>query len=333
MVSPIIFFASALFGINCVQATDMVYDHKVSFGSVGSFLQVFWNDVGGYEVATGATRYEYNAFGVLAEALFGSDKYSFDALSNSCNSPEGVTYSFGHSETRTTNGDSFTCDECNTMADELCGDGLTQLCDYSPTVAGNTPPFYAWAKNAWPKMCVALNAACELERPHAECLNKCTDPMPPVYVEDTDCPEECGGPLDITLMWDTNMDMDLRVTEGGVNGTEVFHFNTLGVYGTYGTDYYNAYSPETYTMFSALTGSDMLGSYGIEVDHFSGASANYGLTVSAGGVPMLHESGTLSSGDLSDFYTFSLVSYEDSGCAMTLEAASSQRRAPSTKTP
>ena len=188
MISPIIFFATTLFGISCVQGSNIQYENKMKFPSLGTNMQLFWTDGGGYELSYSRNRFEFDASGKLSQTLFGKLKYEYGDVSEACNVPVDITKFSGVSETRGSANIGFTCDQCSSVLETACGDGINQICNYAPAVDG-VSPFNTKASNAFSKMCEIFNTACSNERASGECETKCSDPEVYEYDVSGVCPE------------------------------------------------------------------------------------------------------------------------------------------------
>ena len=313
MKSPIIFFASVILGSGLVQGSSIQYEHEMGLRSTGKYLKVFWSDGEGYEVTYNKIRFEFDSTGKLTQTLFGGNKYELGATSEPCNVPEGVDYTGGVVETRGSDKSPYTCSQCEVVVQEACGDGIKQICDYTPGVVDN-PPFNKWAVNSFSTMCKQLYAACDAGRVEAECGIKCSASDPPTLKPEV-CPDVpvgdgvCERQLEIVFERQntgTEEDILFEVTEPG--GSVV----TLDLVGGMG-EITKVVTPSdvviTYTMFNGLMVSP-LGSYGIAIRSGNIGSASYAVQVRGLGVVYAVYSGELAS-NLSADYTADVVSYDD----------------------
>lgn len=196
-----------------VQGTPTVHDHTMSFGSMGKWVTIDWSNEMEYHVSFGQSRFEFSA-GKLSEALFGpNDKYMFGDMSTHCNIPSGVGYEWGNSQFSGSVYSPYTCENCETMTERVCSDGIKQLCDYSPGVLDNPSVFYEWSQYGFTTICEVLYSACEFGRVDVECDMNCSDTEVPV-LEPATCvthPEGylgCFGTFGVSL---TGPDVSLEV--------------------------------------------------------------------------------------------------------------------------
>ena len=307
MVSPIIFFATTLFGINCVQGSDIQYENKMKFPSLGTNMQLFWTEGGGYEINYAKNRFEFDSAGKLSQTLFGKLNYEYGEASTSCNVPLDVVKTTGVVETRGSDNTGFTCGECSDALDAACEDGIIQICEYSPEVSG-VSPFNNKASNTFAKMCELFYSACSNGRAYSECEVKCSDPEVHGHEAevcgDDDEDEECIPSLEIALTFDVR-DIDLFVTEPTGNRVT---FRNPGTYGFLDQDALNG-GVETYTMYGDLTGTDMLGDYEINVRCYNGSTV-WSIVVYSNGVLLLSDFGSCSS-TVNNLYTVTVDTYDD----------------------
>jgi len=251
-------------------------------------MQLFWTDGGGYELSYSRNRFEFDASGKLSQTLFGKLKYEYGDVSEACNVPVDITKFSGVSETRGSANIGFTCDQCSSVLETACGDGINQICNYAPAVDG-VSPFNTKASNAFSKMCEIFNTACSNERASGECETKCSDPE--VYGHEVSvCVEEaevCIPSLEVSLSFDFG-NADLYVSEPN-GGSAAVGPSQEGDYGFSSANERNG-GTETYTMYGDLSGTDMLGDYSFRAACFT-PGATWTIVASSNGVELLSETG------------------------------------------
>jgi len=305
MVSPIIFFATTLFGISCVQGSDIQYENKMKFPSLGTNMHLFWTEGGGYEINYARNRFEFDSVGRLSQTLFRKLKYEYGDASTPCNVPVDVVKTTGVVESRGSDNNGYTCEECSGALDEACQEGIVQICDYSPAVSG-VSPFNNKAANAFSRMCEIFYSACSNGRAYGECATKCSDPES--YTSDTEVcdDEECIPSLEVAFTVVTNA-VSVAVIEPG--GNRVYFDEKVGTYGFLDRDGVDQNGgTETYTMYGDLTGTDMLGEYGIEVVCYA-VDSPWSLVAYSNGVELFSDTGSCS--QFTTQYTTNVDVYDD----------------------
>lgn len=204
MNSAIVTSALLLLGIVASQASSVQYPHDVKFTSRQKTMKMYWFDGGEYEIGFGDYRFQFDSGGKLSESIIAGTQYEFGATSEACNVPTGVVVTTGNTDTLGSDKDEYTCSQCNAAADEACDSGISQICNYAPSVAGNRPPFDTKAKKIFSKMCDRFYTACESGRVSSECDTKCSDPQEYV-LEAEECSDGvCIPQLEASLEWDSS---------------------------------------------------------------------------------------------------------------------------------
>jgi len=310
MISPIVFFASILFGASCVHG-DHVYNHKMGFPSLGQFMTIHWSD-DVYELKIGQTSFQFGLGGDLETSFVGSTRFTFDDYSTPCNVPAGISKDTNVDHDSTYGNLPFTMGSCSDVLNEACENGIAQLCDYALVVSDNKPPFNNWADYSFSNMCRSFYSACQNGRAFGECEVKCSDPEVYDHLIIEECPvdEECVRSLEVSLTWTGPEDLDLRVTEP--NSNEVYYTDKNGDYGFLDMDSLVG-GTEVYAMYGDLSGSNMLGDYDIKVDMFGTPvdPVNWTLVASSNGVDLATYSGTFDTYTDAFLTTYSVVAYDD----------------------